>query len=90
MNVDSLIFLANCPSLLFGSYYDWWGGLYGYCADEWVRDPSGVLCICHQSLARNIKESTFIRVNNPTLDRNIVNLTYPTYGIGSLLNTPGL
>ena len=38
MNMDSLIFLAKlCPlSLLFGSYYDWWGGLYGCCVDEWV------------------------------------------------------
>ena len=25
MYMDSLIFLAKlCPSLLFGSYYDWW------------------------------------------------------------------
>ena len=35
------------------------------------------------SLARNIKESIFIMVNNPTLNRNIVNLTYPTNGIES-------
>ena len=49
MNMDSLIFLAKlCPSLLFGSCYDWWGGLCGYCVDEWVRVPSGVLFIFHQ------------------------------------------
>ena len=49
MNMDSLIFLARlCPSLLlFGSYYDWWGGLYGCCVGEWVSDPSGALCIFH-------------------------------------------
>ena len=45
--MDSLIFLAKLcpPSLLFGSYYDWWGGLYSKCADEWERGPSGALCI---------------------------------------------
>ena len=47
MNMDSLIFLAKAmplpPSLLFGSYYDWWGGLYGCCADEWLKGPSGAL-----------------------------------------------
>ena len=44
MNIDSLIFLAKlCPSLLFGSCYDWWGGLFGYCVHEWVRGPSGAL-----------------------------------------------
>ena len=50
INMDALIFLAKlCPSLpIFGSYYDWWGGLYGYCADEWVRGPLGALCILHQ------------------------------------------
>ena len=50
INVDSLIFLAKFypPSLLFGSCYDGWGGLCGYCVDEWVRGPSGALCIFHQ------------------------------------------
>ena len=49
MNMDSLIFLAKfCPSLLYGSCYDWWGGLCGCCVDEWVRSPLGVLCIFHQ------------------------------------------
>ena len=54
MNIDSLIFLAKLcpPSLLFGSYYDWWGGLYGYCTDEWVRGPSGALCIFPQRFWR--------------------------------------
>ena len=49
MNMGSLIFLVNYAplSLLFGCYYDWWGGLYGYCADEWVMGPSGTLCIFH-------------------------------------------
>ena len=42
------------------------------------------------SLARNIKESIFIRINNPTLNRNIGKLTYLTYGIGCYLKTPGL
>ena len=36
-------------------------------------------------LARDIKESISIRVNNPTLNRNIGSLIYPTYGIGSYL-----
>ena len=49
IKIDSLIFLAKpCPSLLFGSYYDWWGGLYGCYDNEWVRGPSGALCIFHQ------------------------------------------
>ena len=35
-------------------------------------------------LARNIKESIFIRVNNPSLNKKIlVSLIYPIYGIGS-------
>ena len=33
----------------------------------------------------NIKESIFIRVNNPTLNRNIGKFNLPTYGIGSYL-----
>ena len=50
IKIDFLIFLAKpCPpSLLFGSYYDRWDGLYGYCANEWVRGSSGALCIFHQ------------------------------------------
>ena len=54
MNIDSLIFLAKLcpPSLLFGSYCDWWDGLYGYCTDEWVRGPSGALNIFHQRFWR--------------------------------------
>ena len=38
------------------------------------------------NLARNIKESIYIRVNNPTLNNNIGKFkTYPTFGIGSYL-----
>ena len=34
-------------------------------------------------ITRNIKESIFIRVNNPTLIKILVNFICPTYGIGS-------
>ena len=37
------------------------------------------------NLARNIKESIYIRVNNPSLNNNIGKLTYPIYGIGYYL-----
>ena len=48
--MDSLIFLAKlCPSLpLFGSCCGWWGGLFDCYDDEWLRGPSGALCIFHQ------------------------------------------
>ena len=42
------------------------------------------------SLARNIKESIFIRVNNPTLNRNIGKFNLPHIMDRILLNTPGL
>ena len=42
------------------------------------------------SLARNIKESIFIRVNNPTLNRNTGKFNLPLIWDGILLNTPGL
>ena len=42
------------------------------------------------SLARNIKESIFIRVNNPTLDRNIGKFNLPHIWDRVLLNTSGL
>ena len=42
------------------------------------------------SLARNIKESIFIRVNNPTLNRNIGKFNLPPIWDRVLLNTPGL
>ena len=42
------------------------------------------------SLARNIKESIFIRVNNPTLNRNIGKSNLPHIWDRVLLNTPGL
>ena len=42
------------------------------------------------SLARNIKESIFIRVNNPTLIRNIGKFNLPHIWDRVLLNTPGL
>ena len=42
------------------------------------------------SLARNIKESIFIRVNNPTLNRNIGKFNLPHIWARVLLNTLGL
>ena len=42
------------------------------------------------SLARNIKESTFIRVNNPTLNRKIGKFNLPYIWDRVLLNMPGL
>ena len=42
------------------------------------------------SLARNIKESIFIRVNNPTLNRNIGKFNLPLIWDMVLLNTHGL
>ena len=42
------------------------------------------------SLARNIKESIFVRVNNPTLNRNIGKFNLPHIWDRVLLNTPGL
>ena len=41
-------------------------------------------------LARNIKESIFIRVNNPTLNRNTGKFNLPHIWDRVLLNTPGL
>ena len=41
-------------------------------------------------LVRNIKESIFIRVNNPTLNRNIGKFNLPHIWDRVLLNTPGL
>ena len=42
------------------------------------------------SLARYIKESIFIRVNNPTLNRNIGKFNLPYIWDRVLFNTPGL
>ena len=42
------------------------------------------------SLARNIKESILIRVNNPTLNRNIGKFNLPHIWDRVLLNTPDL
>ena len=42
------------------------------------------------SLARNIKESIFIRANNPILNRNIGKFNLPHTWDSMLLNTPGL
>ena len=42
------------------------------------------------NLARNIKESIFIRVNNPTLNNNIDKFNLPHIWNRVLLNTPGL
>ena len=42
------------------------------------------------SLSRNIKEFIFIRVNNPTLNRNIGKFNLPHIWDRVLLNTPGL
>ena len=41
-------------------------------------------------IARNIKESIFIRVNNPTLNRSIGKFNLPHIWDRVLLNTPGL
>ena len=41
-------------------------------------------------LARNIKESIFIRINNPTLNRNIGKFNLPHIWDRVLFNTPGL
>ena len=41
-------------------------------------------------LSRNIKESIFIRVNNPTLNRNIAKFNLPHIWDRVLLETPGL
>ena len=40
--------------------------------------------------ARNIKESIFIRVNNPTLNRNVGSFNLPPIWDRVLLNKPGL
>ena len=42
------------------------------------------------NLARNIKESIFIRVNNPSLNNNIDKFNLPHIWHRVLLNTPGL
>ena len=42
------------------------------------------------NLARNIKESIFIRVSNPTLNNNICKSNLPHIWDRVLLNTPGL
>ena len=42
------------------------------------------------NLPRNIEESIFIRVNNPTLNRNIGKFNLPHIWDMVLLNTPGL
>ena len=42
------------------------------------------------NLARNIKESIFIRINNPTLNNNIGKFNLPHIWDRVLLNTPGL
>ena len=50
MKMDSLIYLDIwCPSLPIILKLFWlMGGWFGYCGDEWVRGPSGALCILHQ------------------------------------------
>ena len=56
-------------------------------------DLHNALCLAlyaKHGLARNIKESIFIRVNNPTLNRNIGNFNLPHIWDRVLLNTPGL
>ena len=50
--------------------------------------PSGALCIFH--LARNIKESIYIRVNNPSLNNNIGKFNLSHIWDRVLLNTKGL
>ena len=41
-------------------------------------------------MSRYIKESIFIRVNNPTLNNNIGKFNLPHIWDGVLINTPGL
>ena len=48
------------------------------------------LSLAKPSLARNIKESIFIRVNYPSLNRNIGKFNLPHIWDMVLLNTPGL
>ena len=43
-----------------------------------------------QNLARNIKESIYIRVNNPTLNNNIGKFNFSHIWGSILLNTKGL
>ena len=45
---------------------------------------------CLRALARNIKESIFIRVNNSTLNRNTGKFNFPHMWTRVLLKTPGL
>ena len=46
--------------------------------------------LMHLSIARNIKVSIFIRVNNPTLNKNIGKVYLPHIWDKVLLNTPSL
>ena len=50
----------------------------------------GFLYSVMDSLARNIKESIFIRVNNPTLNKKNGKFNLPHIWDRVLLNTPGL
>ena len=45
--------------------------------------------LMHLSVVRNIKESIYIRVNNPTLNKNIGKFNLPHMWDRVLLNTPG-
>ena len=50
----------------------------------------GLLTLIKLDLARNIKESIFIRVNNPTLNNNVGKFNLSHVWDGVLLNTQGL
>ena len=45
---------------------------------------------CPSHLSRYIKESIFIRVNNPTLNNNVGKFNLPHIWDRVLINTPGL
>ena len=63
----------------------------------WYNDHIGLRCsfklyetIILHNLARNIKESIYIRVNNPTLNNNIGKFNLSHIWDRVLLNTKGL
>ena len=61
---------------------------------SWVdhRTQGNTTCGVHSfiSLSRYIKESIFIRVNNPTLNNNVGKFNLPHIWDRVLINTPGL
>ena len=75
--MDSLIFVAMlCPSLPIIWKLLWLVG--------WPEGRDG------HNVARNVKESIYIRVNNPTLNNNIGKINLSHIWDRVLLNTKGL